>query len=86
MNERATIFTVHLFVSGVFIFGACKNDEEEVPLPTASFTYELDQTNLLLVAFTSTTTNATNFNWNFGDGNTSAEEHPTHTYSEAGNY
>lgn len=38
------------------------------------------------VQFTNQTQNATIFAWNFGDGNISALENPTHTYSAPGNY
>lgn len=38
------------------------------------------------VSFQNTSTAATRFSWNFGDGNTSTEAHPTHTYSKAGTY
>lgn len=41
-------------------------------------------------SFTVNFTNESNagsfYNWNFGDGNTSNEENPTHTYAEAGDY
>lgn len=38
------------------------------------------------VTFTNSTTGATNYSWDFGDGNTSTDENPIHTYSEAGIY
>jgi len=41
------------------------------------------------VHFTDSTTSSdpvTSYNWNFGDGNTSAEQHPVHYYSSPGNY
>ena len=38
------------------------------------------------VQFTNQTQNATTFVWTFGDGNISALENPTHTYSTPGNY
>lgn len=36
--------------------------------------------------FTSVTTNANTFAWNFGDGNTSTEENPVHQYINSGTY
>ena len=38
------------------------------------------------VLFNSNAENATNILWDFGDGNFSTEENPTHTYSENGTY
>ena len=42
------------------------------------------------VTFTNTTTPAagagSTYSWNFGDGNLSSQENPTHTYLVAGNY
>jgi len=35
------------------------------------------------IQFTNQTPNATDFDWDFGDGNTSNEQNPTHTYSLA---
>ena len=40
----------------------------------------------LVVQFTDNSQNAINWNWDFGDGTTSTEQNPAHTYSEAGNY
>lgn len=39
-----------------------------------------------MVDFTVVTEGATEYFWNFGDGNTSDQENPTHTYTEAGTY
>jgi len=53
------------------------------PNPTAKITFVVDgQT----VAFTGTTTYATSVVWDFGDGETSTEENPTHTYVASGSY
>jgi PKD repeat protein len=38
------------------------------------------------VAFASTSVFATSYLWDFGDGNTSTEENPTHTYASNGDY
>jgi len=40
----------------------------------------------LTVQFTDLSTNATGWNWNFGDGTNSTLQNPMHTYSTAGNY
>jgi len=38
------------------------------------------------VQFTDLSQNATSWSWDFGDGGTSTDESPVHTYSAAGNY
>lgn len=39
-----------------------------------------------VVTFKNLSKNATSYEWNFGDGNTSTETNPTHTYPMCGNY
>jgi len=54
---------------------------------TASFTTNVSSGYVpLTVQFTDTSTNATAWEWNFGDGTNSTEQNPEHTYSTAGNY
>ncbi len=52
-------------------------------VPTPSFT---QSANFNVLTFTNTTTNATSYAWDFGDGNTSTEANPTHTYATGGQY
>ena len=52
--------------------------------PVANFTYSISNGNQ--VDFTNSSLNATNFNWNFGDGGTSISNNPTHTYLIKGTY
>ncbi len=53
-------------------------------LPIVGFTYTVDGFSL---QFTDTTVGVVeNWLWDFGDGNTSTEQHPLHTYTEAGTY
>lgn len=54
--------------------------------PTASFNYSVSTDNPLELRFTSTTTYATAYSWNFGDGHISTETNPAHTYDTAGQY
>ena len=56
-------------------------------LPVANFTGNVTEgTAPLSVQFTDMSQNATGWNWDFGDNNSSTEQNPTHTYTEAGNY
>ncbi len=49
----------------------------------AGYTYD---NNLLTVDFTSTSVNATNYLWDFGDGTSSTEINPNHTFATAGSF
>ena len=51
--------------------------------PNADFSYNL---NFRTLDFNNNTTNATSYRWNFGDGQTSIEAAPTHTYASGGLY
>ena len=52
-------------------------------VPITSFEYFDD---ILEVDFTNTTVEGTTYLWDFGDGNTSTEESPSHTYADEGEY
>jgi PKD repeat protein len=51
--------------------------------PSVQFTTNTTGTT---VNFNNQTTGATSYAWNFGDGNTSTQANPAHTYASAGNY
>ena len=55
--------------------------------PTASFTY-VDDTicNNTAVSFVNTSTNATSYIWDFGDGGATGTVNPTYTYTTSGTY
>lgn len=61
------------------------NDEPPIPdpLPAPGFTYALDG---YTVTFTNTSTLADTYLWDFGDGATSTEVNPVHTYAGDGIY
>jgi PKD repeat protein len=56
---------------------------EVISLPFGNFVAESD---LLTVVFTSSITNADSYTWLFGDGSSSLEENPVHTYLKDGVY
>lgn len=51
--------------------------------PNADFSFS---TNCSSVTFNNASTNGKTYKWNFGDGNTSTDKNPTHTYKESGDY
>jgi|694.fasta_scaffold05876_2 PKD repeat protein len=55
------------------------------PTPVANFT-SAPGTGAGVVNFTSTSTNALTYSWNFGDGNTATTANPSNTYASNGNY
>lgn len=55
--------------------------------PIADFTaQQLPDCDFIIVNCQNNSQNANTYLWNFGDGNTSTQTNPTHTYSNAGNY
>lgn len=69
-------------VAGLVFLNACGSDDPP-PAPTASFTYAASGRE---VTFTNTSTNATTYAWDFGDGETSTEQNPKHTYPKYGKF
>lgn len=53
------------------------------PDPVAGFTWGQAG---LIISFSNTSQNAINYSWDFGDGNTSTETNPVHTYAADGTY
>ncbi len=62
---------------------SCGKEETPNPPENAQIFYSA---NMLSVTFTPLVNNATSYNWDFGDGETSTEKQPTHTYKEGGYY
>jgi len=75
-----------VFAAVLFMF-SCGGDDTPAVVPTVDFTHERQVVEPgVEVAFISTHTDATSFAWDFGDGNTSTDQNPTHTYTSTGNY
>ncbi len=76
-----------MIASFVLIVG-CKDDDPMNPTDEliASFQYEVSASNWAEVTFSNFSTNATSYDWDFGDDNSSTEENPTHTYAAGGEY
>lgn len=54
--------------------------------PAADFTITPDPDNALLVQFTNTSVSATDFSWDFGDGNISIDKDPVNLFPAEGTY
>ncbi len=58
---------------------------DETP-PEAVFSATPNEADYLTISFTNLSTSATDYAWDFGDGNTSTAKNPTNTYPGAGTY
>jgi PKD repeat protein len=80
LNKTSLLFNT-LIMSIILLFlSSCKKDPI---VPKASFTYKAAGRD---VTFTSTSSDATTFTWDFGDGTNSTEQNPKHTYDKYGAY
>ncbi len=69
-------------ITALFIVAACGEDEDPV-IPVADFSFSAQDYE---VTFVNASKDAQTFAWNFGDGSTSTEVSPVHTYSEYKDY
>lgn len=82
--ERATYYQSQ---SDITLFGLPNQWDLYINTPTANFNFQnvgnaVNFTNLSV----SNVNNTLNYQWNFGDGTTSNDQNPTHTYSFDGTY
>jgi len=72
---------------------ACDTDElpeegsiaDETP-PSAAFSTTPDAADYMLISFTNLSISATDYTWDFGDGNTSTDANPSNMYAADGTY
>lgn len=87
------LLTGFALIIGSLLFASCEDDTlpgagsiKDITPPSAGFSYSADPTDQLKVVFTNQSESATDFVWEFGDGNTSDEENPSNTYDDFGTY
>lgn len=83
MKKLSFYLLAMTMVSGLFF--ACTEDDPE-PKPLARFTATANEDNPFEFTFTNDSENASTYAWDFGDGNTSTEESPVHTYATKGDF
>ena len=92
-TEKAPIITyakegtylVRLKVSNKYKYNVCeKKITVSYKTPNANFTFKVEQP--LKVVLTNTSSNATSYKWEFGDGQTSTVKNPTHRFDGIGVY
>ena len=84
--KRNTILSILILL----FFTACKEEDFPVPVPStqARFSYTVGNKAIApaTVTFSNKSINASSYNWEFGNGQTSAEENPTMEFTEPGTY
>jgi hypothetical protein len=79
MNKFFKYAHLMLMFSIMILFVGCNNKEGQLPEVTAGFTYTINE-ETGTATFVNTSTNATIYLWEFGDGETSTEINPVNTY------
>jgi PKD repeat protein len=80
--KKSNLFIVMLALIAVINFSSCKKDSNK-PAPFVFYSVSVDGTT---VTFTNESKGAASYEWDFGDGTTSTDENPVHTYPGKGKY
>ena len=84
MKSKSQIWIIGIVVAAAAILYSCGSDDSvTIPAPEADFTSSIDGKT---VTFTDASSNADTYSWDFGDGNSSTDASPSHTYTANGSY
>lgn len=99
MKIIKNIYSISVIVRGVAfllilstVLTACKEELPEVGSqpdktpPKAGFSFKPNEANYKELSFTNTSLSATDYVWDFGDGNNSTDKNPSHTFTTDGIY
>ncbi|MFN5365308.1 MAG: PKD domain-containing protein, partial [Bacteroidota bacterium] len=81
--KKALFKTLPLLMLGLIWVAGCKKKTPEV---ISGFTFTVDAVDFKKVTFTNASQNYSSVSWDFGDGSTSSELNPVHSYAAVGNY
>jgi hypothetical protein len=82
MKHLKTYILLFAAAVGTTVWSSCKKDESKA---LTDLVYEVE-VNGNEVTFTTVTAGVTDYKWDFGDGGTSTEANPVHTYPGKGKY
>ena len=74
--------TLLLALTVLTLFAACKKQNTKATFTVPKSSYYLTE----VVSFSNQTENGKSYTWDFGDGQTSADENPTHAYNKSGTF
>jgi PKD repeat protein len=87
MKKLQPVFALFMVVSLTIFISSCKKKEAMNLPPVANFTFSGENVPApSVITFTNSSTNATTFSWTFGDGGTSTDQNPQHSYLSGGTY
>ncbi len=90
MKSKILKISLLFIITSLIAVLSCKKDEEEIPPAStvANFEYESDNEFFAptTISFTNTSIEATSYEWDFGNGETSTGKDPSAFYEEPGSY
>lgn len=87
LKNNSNLLFLKACVLMMFLFGQCTKKEDPKPIPIASFSFSGEnQTAPAIVSFSNSSQHASSFVWEFGDGQSSTEQNPKHTYTKGGTF
>lgn len=84
MKQKFNVLSWTFLYALLLLQLACTKENEPVTFPLSAEVFHSSEGRQ--VAFTALTHSATQWLWDFGDGNTSTEKNPVHIYEEGGYY
>ncbi len=84
MKTTFNFALIFLSILSIVILLGCEDDDPTIDAPYTLFTF--DVADLTVTFKNGSVDNPDSYSWDFGDGQTSIEENPTHTYDAEGTY